>query len=58
MLVDSAAVPKPLPAVPLIVLCPHCKLDGLKAVHIEPDLRTIAVRCSECGRVSVIAISE
>ena len=58
MAVDSATVLRPPTAARRDVLCPHCKSDGLKATDIGPDLRTVTVRCSECGRVSVITVSE
>jgi hypothetical protein len=52
-------VPTPLLAEqPLVVLCPHCKCDGLKATAIGPDLRTITAVCTRCGRRSVITVSD
>jgi transcription elongation factor Elf1 len=52
-------VPSPLLAEQRIVeLCPHCKSDGLKATDVGPDLRTVTVRCAQCGRVSIITVSE
>ena len=41
-----------------VVLCPQCQSDGLKAIDIGPDLRTLTVRCSTCCRESVITVSE
>ena len=51
-------VPKPLAALRVVVPCPHCLLDGLKGIDVGTDLRTVTVRCSECGRLSVITVSE
>jgi transcription elongation factor Elf1 len=52
-------VPTPLLAEqPLVVLCPHCKCDSLKATAIGPDLRTITAVCTRCGRRSVITVSD
>jgi len=56
--VESTAVPNPLPALLSVVLCPRCKSDGLTGIDVGPDLCTYTVRCSECGGVSVITISE
>jgi uncharacterized Zn finger protein len=44
----------PSPAPP----CPHCGREGLKGIDFGNDLRTIVVRCSECGRMSVITVND
>jgi len=43
---------------PLTLSCPYCEAGALKGIDMGPDLRTVTVRCSECGGVSVITISE
>jgi hypothetical protein len=59
---------KPLPTAPVVVLCrvgenpvvlcPHCKADALKGIDMGPDLNTVIVRCSKCGGLSAVTISE
>ncbi len=42
---------------PIVVLCPRCKFDSLKVIDLGPDLRTITVVCTQCGRLSVVTVS-